>query len=434
MSLARNILSNAGATAVSSVVQLVLVLSLARWLDVEGFAIYITAVAIVGFGEMASDFGVRIWGTRQFAIRNEVDGILGAALMTKAVFSLLLIMLTLLLPFQLLNVTEALLAALVACSQPSTDPLLWYMRGKERLDIEAAVTLGWRIGNALFIASAAWYGMSVSVLLGIWLASNLLRILVEWKLPLLRELRSARLLENSRVRELIANVISQSFPVGTAFLIMAVYQRLGVLLLGVLAVPETVAHFGAAFTLVASAGFVATSITVASFPKLARAVESKNRDEVCRIVEQKLLWIAAVFFPGCLLGMFLSSWMVGLLYPPAYAEAAIAMMALLPGLYISSINFALKYLMNAIHKNWMDVFSVLAGMLTFVGFLLMAEQGELLKQAGVAWGVGEMAIFFVKLTAIKRDAMLSGIRLLPHLLLFLILFGIMFKTIGAFGD
>lgn len=431
MNLYRNILSNAGATALGSAIQLLLLLALARWLPIEQFAVFITATATVGFGEMASDFGVRIWVTRQFAISSIIDGILGLGLLLKAIFSTLLTLVVLLLPFQLLTTQEALLVALVACTQPSTDPLLWYMRGKERLDIEALISLNWRIVNALLIGLAAWSGQSVPLLLSLWLMSNLLRIMVEWQLPVLGALRRAALLGSGNVLGQIIQVVRQSFPIGIAFFVMALYQRLGVLMLGVLAAPETVAHFGAAFTLVASAGFAATSITVATFPKLARAVHEENWQEVSAIANRKLRLVSVVFFPSCLLGMYFAPFIVRIVYPSAYVESAVAMVALLPGLYISSINFALKYLMNTIHKNWMDVVSVLFGIGVFLLAVVSADPSQFLKVVGLAWGLGEASIFITKWAVLKHDARMQSLGLVYHLALFLILVTVMMNIAGG---
>jgi len=431
MSLRRNILSNAGATAIGSLIQLILVLLLARWLDVGEFAVFITATAVVGFGEMASDFGVRIWGTRQFSVKDSVSGILGPALLSKTSTSLLLILIILLLPFQLLTTKQALLAGIIACTQPSTDPLLWFMRGKERLDIEAVITLGWRTANALVLGATAWFDFGVTSLLAAWLACNLVRVAIEWRVPLLGQLRLSPLFEGQHVRAQVVGVLRQSFPIGIAFLVMAIYQRLGILMLGEIAPPETVSHFGAAFTLVASAGFVATSITVSSFPRLARAAEAGDWADVCAITNNKLKMVMAVFLPACLLGMFAAPWVIQLLYPVAYADAAIAMVALLPGLYISTINFSLKYLMNTLAYNWLDVMSVSFGIVVFAVVLILFREENVLLMTGMAWGLGEVGIFAIKWTSLRRDKRIQDVKLARHLVLFLLLLGVMFIVRGG---
>jgi len=421
MSIYRNILSNAGATAIGSLVQLVLILSLSRWLEVKEFAAFITATAVVGLGEMSSDFGVRIWATREFATKATSDGILGPAFLAKLGFSVFLVAIVLVFPFQLLNDEQALLAVLIACTQPSTDPLLWFMRGKERLDVEAVVTLLWRIGYAAILGALALLGSDVTLLLLAWLLCNMIRVWVEWYVPLLTVVRSGRMFEGRGFGLQVMNVVRLSFPIGFAFVVMALYQRLGVLMLGEISQPEPVAHFGAAFTLVSSAGFVATSITVSSFPRLAKAAAADDWMQVSEIANHKLWLIMMVFFPACLIGIIVAPWVVSILFPASYAPTSLVMMVLLPGLYISSINFALKYLMNTLRHNWVDAMSVLIGITVFVAIILSAQKDMLLQMVGLAWGVGEAFIFMVKWWVLQKDKRTCQIRLLRHLVVFVVL-------------
>lgn len=427
MSFYRNILSHAGATAIGSGVQLVLILALSRWLSIENFAGFIAATAVVGLGEMISDFGVRIWSTRQFAIRDNSEDVLGSALLAKAGFSILLLATILLFPVPILSPEQALLAVLIACIQPSTDPLLWYMRGKGRLDVEAAVTLSWRLANAALLGATAFFVGGLTWLLLGWLVSNAIRTWGEWNMPLLGIIRQGHVFGMEGLRTRALSVARLSFPVGLAFVIMALYQRLGVFVLGKISTPEMVAHFGAAFTLVASAGFVATSITVSSFPTLAKAADAGEWGQVSNIVNQKLWLVMMVFLPACFVGMVVAPWVIAWLYPLAYAPAAVAMVSLLPGLYISSINFALKYVMNILHCNWLDVMSVIVGILIFIAFLLFYKEGkQLLAVAGLGWGIGEASIFLIKWAVLHRDERVNQIKLGRHLAIFMALLCFLF--------
>jgi len=417
----RNVLSHAGATAVGSIAQLALILALSHWLTVAAFASFLTAVAVVGIGEMASDFGVRVWAIRQFALAKPVQRILAPTLLVKVGYSLLLVTIVMVLPLSLLDEKQVLLAALIAGTQPSTDPLLWFLRGKERLDVEAAVVLTWRIGNVILLAGLALMGFGVTALLLGWLVTNLVRGLTTWGLPWLAPLRQYSSWTMAGMMREAWSVTRLAFPIGTAFMAMAVYHRLGVLMLGELSQPQVVAWYGAAFTLVASVGFVATSISVSSFPALSRAAEVGAWNEASKIVYRKLHWVMLVFLPGCIMGIFLSTYVIGLLYPPSYAPAATAMVALLPGLYISTINLALKFVLNVLHLNWADVISVVFGIVFFAVVLLSATPKDVLRLVGFSWSLGELAIFMVKWSFLRRDGRITGLSLGQHVLVFIVL-------------
>lgn len=422
MGFYRNIISNAGATAVGSMAQLLLILVLSRLLDITAFAVFITSTAVVGFSEMASDYGVRMWATQRFALKKAPEQIFRTALAVKTSFSLLLVIAILLLPFEMLSIEQALVISLIACTQPSTDPLLWYLRGKERLDVEAAITLSWRIGNVVIIAVLANLTGDVTHLLIAWLFSNLTRIAVEWRIPLVRGVKVAGDEADQAVGlSKVMSVAGQVLPIGTAFIIIAIYQRLGVLILGEISVAETVAHFGAAYTLAASVGFVATSITASSFPKLARAVDSSDWNNATAVASQKLQLVMMLIMPVCVLGILIAPWVIELLYPSSFSPATVAMKALLPGLYISCINLSLKYLMNALNHNWADVVSVVLGMTVFVVLVFSARNEELLLITGLAWGLGELAIFLVKWAVLRKSSQDIRVKLCHHPLIYLAL-------------
>ena len=422
----RNISFNALATASGSVIQFILILVLTRLLSVDIFAGFVTASALVGVAEMTSDFGARIWAVRRFALGKSIGETLFLSFLVKGVFSLLMATVVFLVPWQLLNFIEAVLCILIAVTQPATDPLLWFLRGTERLDVEAVSVLFWRVGNALLLSVTACFGVDLFFLLLCWLLSNLLRIFFVSRLPLVRKLVvSCRQIIASAALMKVPGVLQKTFPIGLAFLLMAFYQRLGVFSLGTLGQTKDVALFGVAFVLVTSAGFLATSITVASFPSLARSLETCRYQDAEFIVRRKVRLIASLFFPSCILGALIAPWFVPIAYPAAYLPAASVVIGLAPGLYISAINFALKYLLNALHLNWLDACSVVIGVITFISVLVLPGWQSLLDGAAFAWCAGEMSIFIAKCLALYRDGRLPVTMLIGYFCLFILLWGIL---------
>jgi hypothetical protein len=81
-----------------------------------------------------------------------------------------------------------MLSVLVAATQPGTDPFLWFLRAKERLDAEAVVVLISRVVMALSMIAAALLGCHLTTLLVIWLTCNVLRILIESRLKIVQPL------------------------------------------------------------------------------------------------------------------------------------------------------------------------------------------------------------------------------------------------------
>ena len=412
----KNIFSNAGASAINSAVQLFLILFLARGLSVEAFAGFLTASAVIAVGEIASDFGTRIWATKKFAVSLHPKQIFVYSLLAKTVFSALFLGIVLAIPLKMLDLTKALFAVAIAMTQPQSDPLIWYLRGKERLDIEAIIVISWKVASAVTIALIAIFFGKITTLLATWLIFNIVRILIEWRLQFLDPLKEGTI--SFELKNFWLKVIYEAFPIGLAFLLMALYQRLGVILLGEISDSNTVALYGAAFTLVASSGFLATSITISSFAPMVKKISLRDWEQTQKVIARNLNLIMMVFLPACIFGALIAPFAISIIYPPKFIRATIVVFALLPGLYISTINFGLKYSLNALGLNWIDTLSAACGIIVFSTMLIIPEWRSILEISGWAWGIGELSIFIIKWFAIRKDARIK-IRLWHHVAIFL---------------
>ena len=184
----RNIISNTTGNAVNSVIQLGLLFVLLRALNDTAYAAFLNASYLVVLLEMASDYGGRIWATREFSVSSSPKSVLIRSVHCKLFYTLLSAAALSLIPFSTLSTTAFLLSVLVACTQPSTDPLLWFLRGRERLDIEAVVVLVSRVAIAIGIVVATMLWYELRALLIIWLVGNLTRMLVESRLKVISPL------------------------------------------------------------------------------------------------------------------------------------------------------------------------------------------------------------------------------------------------------
>lgn len=408
----RNVVSNAAANALGNVTQFALVVVLAHHLKIMGFATYVAAAALVGMGEMFSDFGVRIWAQRQFAIGENLAASLQLAIVTKAVNSLFWGTVLIAIPWGEMTFLQTSLAVCIAITQPSTDPLLWLLRGRERLDLEAAILFGWRITTACMLATVAWLRGTADSILVIWLLLNLLRIGIESRFALIWSVVHGLFRTSAITRTMVWTTLVSTAPIGISFALMSLYNRLGVFLIGRTGTPTDVALFGAIFTLVASAGFVGTSITVAGFPRLSRAIEAGRMDESGDIVRQKLTLIGLVFFPACLLGMFVGPGVIRIVYPAQYFRASEAIPLLLAALFISIINFALKFALNALRRNWWDAVSAMLGIVAFAAIYLSTSWRFPPYGAALGWCIGEMVVFLCKSLVLWSDGRIS-LQVLP---------------------
>ena len=135
----RNIISNASGNAAHAVMQLALVFVLFRLLPDAEYAAFITASYLIGLLEMASDYGGRLWATREFSVASAPQQVLKHSVRAKLFYTIISAAILSLVPLNTLTLPGFMLCVLIAATQPSSDPFLWFLRARERLDIEAGI-------------------------------------------------------------------------------------------------------------------------------------------------------------------------------------------------------------------------------------------------------------------------------------------------------
>lgn len=405
----RNVISNAGGNAIHGGLQIVLLFVLFQLLDDTGCAAFITATYLIGLLEMASDFGGRLWAVREFSSAQTPRQVLSQALRCKLFYTLASAVLLCLLPRNTLSAGGFAISVLVAATQPGTDPFLWFLRAQERLDVEAAVVLISRVVMALGMIAAALLGCHLTALLVIWLTCNVLRILIESRLAVVRPLFAGDVTVDTRPIRTLGTTIAATFPVGAGLVLVCLFQRATPFLLEALATPRDIKIYGTAFKLVNTSGLIATGVFVSSFAVLARAIQSNDLQTIKAVVRRKLLLVTIVFLPVCLLGILCAVPLSGVFAHRGLDEVAQITVLLMPGLYLSCINMGLKYTLNAYALNWHDVVAVVLGIAVLT--LVTVFHGGLSWRvaAALGWGLGESTLLVARLSLLWQQRKHRGV-------------------------
>ncbi len=392
----RNILSNAGGNALISALQLGLLCVLFRIMDDLDYAAFLTAGYLVGPLEIASDYGVRLWATREFSVTDNPRAVMRQSWKIKIFYTVLAAIALSLLPLNTLTLGGFLLCTLIAATQPGTDPFLWHMRGRERLDIEAVVVIGSRVAIVAGMAVGAIVGLPLTGLLWIWLGGNIMRLAVEWRLPISQPL-FVRPVEGQSTLQPIRRTIAAVFPLGTALVLTCIFQRTSLYVLEAYATVHDYKIYATAFKFVSTSGAIATAIFVSSFAPLTRAVEASDTDAVRAVVRRKMVLVTAVFLPVCVFGILLVVPLSGWFSSQSLTDVASVMVLLMPGLYVSCVNMGLKFTLNAFELNWHDVTAVLLGLTTLL--LATTFHGNLSwwTAGALGWFVGESTLLMARL-------------------------------------
>lgn len=400
-----------------SVLQLALLCVLFRVLDDTSYAAFITAGYLIGLLEIASDYGARLWATREFSVSEVPRTVFHQSVRTKVFYTLLSAALLALLPLNTLSLNGFLLSILIAVSQPGTDPLLWFLRARERLDIEAAVVLASRFAIVLGMAVAAVAGFGLTTLLLIWLLGNLLRMAVETKLAIIQPLFTrSRVSPSPTSRQSFGpsdstalRTIAAVFPLGTALVLTCIFQRTSLYLLEMHASVRDYNIYATAFKFVNTSGTVATAIFVSSFAPLTKAIASDDTAAIRAVVRRKLVLVTAVFLPACLLGILLIGPLSALQSSESIADVAAVMVLLMPGLYVSCINMGLKYTLNAYELNWQDVTAVIIGIAALYVATIFHGSLSWWYAGAFGWFVGETTLLVSRLSLLRSRQKHDGV-------------------------
>lgn len=406
-----NFLVDSGATTLGLLARLLLVLFLARVLPTAEYAGFILANAVVAVGEIVSDFGTRTWATRKYALGRGLNEGLGFIIATKACYTTLFGAGVFLLLGAQLSVGVRLLIVLVAFVQPSSDPLLWLFRGREKLYLEGLFTLYWRLGASIAMYVVARATRELLWILVAWLLTSLIRVVTEllwirWRqIEPFAEGASAADVSFARMLKLSREV----FPIGCALVFMCLYQRVGIFALSRTTDATSLAIYGTAFQFVVVPGFLAVSVANALFPRLSRSIHTGDAATSKRTVKQGLAVIAILFGGISLLGVVAAPWVFQLVMPKSLYAGHLVMQILLPGLYISSLSEFLKACMNALSLNAHDAGASALGIVVFVLVLCVPHWHMPVVGAALAWNIGETAIFVQRAAIMARDGRI-GIR------------------------
>jgi O-antigen/teichoic acid export membrane protein len=214
------------------------------------------------------------------------------------------------------------------------------------------------------------------------------------------------------VNQSVWRLVGYVFPVGSAFVIMSLYQRVGVFLLDRTAGSIAVASYGTAFSMVTVPGFFSVSIASVFFPAMSREIVGGNRDVLGRVFAKGVTLVAVLYALGSVLGVLCAPTAVSLLLPVRFESVTTVAQVLLPGLYISTINVYLKYSLNALGRNAVDAVASASGILVFAAALWWPHWVRPDVGAAVSWNLGELAIFAIRSFAIRTDGRIpSGILL-----------------------
>ena len=400
----RNALVRLGAQALSALINLAGMILLGNALNAAGYGEYAWYYAMIPLIASLADGGIGVIVMRGMA-RNPASGgrWLGDALRIRAGLGLAMLALGAVALGTTASGPSAVLLGVVlvtALLDPSADVALWALRAHERLDLEAAL---------LLLSQGVWLGLvAAGVALHLEMVGLLAAATVAFAVRLgVGAVLVHRILGRPRGSLRVARLVwlvRQGFPFGLAMMSVVLYGRVGVLLLHAFGGPAQVAQFQVAYLLTQPFGFVASAVSIAVFPMLARRAD-RGDGGFGRALHEAVRWELIISLPLTAVLVVLAPALIARLFHGGdFAPAATAIRWLGLGLTVIFLNLTARYALPALGRQRRYLEATLAGLAVNLGL------GALLVPR---WGVtGAVAAY---LTAESVIFMICRRALAPHL-------------------
>lgn len=350
--VARNALSGMGTSLLNKAIDFAFAIAMLRLLQAEGVGRYAFAIAISGYLEILSNFGLNALVIRDGAQRpDRLDVIGGSSLALRLVLwsvGLPVVVLGLLawgaafdLATETIAATLLLCLALLPANVAATYSALFYAR--ERVEVPAMLTVATTIVKVALGLTALLAGYGIVGLATVALFGNIgTALALGW---LARRLAIAPPLRASRAEA--RAMVGPAFPLLLNHLLATLFFRIDVLLLQPLRGDRELGYYATAYKFADGLGIIPSTFTFAIFPLLSR-LGASSPDGMRRAYALSLKLLLLIGPPLSLIFTALAYPLIGLVGGASYLpDAAIALQLLIWFLPLSFANGLTQYALVA---------------------------------------------------------------------------------------
>jgi O-antigen/teichoic acid export membrane protein len=358
----RNFVYRIASQAGSAVINVGAMILLGRALGPEGYGEYTFWYALIPLLSNLATAGIGIIVTREVARDPEgAPRLVGDAILARVVLGLVLALGVALVTPQLFGPGETLLILLVtgaALLDFGQDVSIWVLRAHERLDLEARL---------LILSQLVWIGLLFAgIASGMGLPGLLLAAVVAFAVRagvgawiVARRFPAPRYAPDLKR---LGRLLREGLPFGLALFGVVLYGRVGLLMLKGMGSALDVSYFQVAYLLSQPFTFVATALSMALFPTLARRAQDPERDlrgSLRRAFKGQFL----MALPLTLALVLLADPLIELFFKGhGFDRAAAALRIMSLGITLLFLNHAARYVLAAIDRQRDYLVAVLVGL------------------------------------------------------------------------
>jgi O-antigen/teichoic acid export membrane protein len=374
--IGRNALSGMGTQLFNKAIDFGFAVVMLQVLEVEGIGRYTWAIAVAGYLEIVSNFGLNALVIREGSARPERLGVLGGSSLLVRL-AIWLSALPLAIGFVLLSrgddsaVAAALLClALLPGNVAATYSALFYAR--ERIEVPAALTVATTVVKVGLGLVALFSGYGIVGLAAVAVVGNVATAVALGLLAARLRIAPPLRVDAAEARAMLAPAL----PIMLNHLLATLFFRIDVLLLAPLRGDRELGYYATAYKFVDGLGIIPSAFTFAVFPALSRLAAARP-DAMRRAYATSLKLLVLVSVPIALLLTALAHPLVLLVGGKGYLpDAAEALQILVWFLPLSFANGLTQYALiaagqqGAILRAFVPVvaFNVVANLLLIPGF------------------------------------------------------------------
>ncbi len=397
------------------VLNLVIVVLLARYLGARGYGIYALAIAFVGLFNYLFDAGLNLLLTREVGRQREKIGeILRPVLKLKLVLGVITLaiiaILAWLLGYHGKVLYSIMLFGLAGFMVSLSCTFRAYFIGHEKMEFEGGLSVLYRLLALLFVILCIFFGIGMPLLM----ISHVLAgaMVLGLSIYLYKNLFYQSSHETEKCQLNLFALLKDALPFAVGAIMGEIYFNIDKVMLSKLAGVESVGYYNAAYRVFFFGVFIANSITISAYPYFAKMWhEDKHLAEQLFNSIFKLLFLISL--PIAIVITFLSGDIILFLFGKDYYQSALLLKLLIWGLLPLYLTHLTGRTMEAIGEQRFVAKTMSLGVL--INIILNAALIPLLGMAGAVFAtlITSFMVLFAHLIFLRQR--LKGIFLLDYI-------------------
>ncbi|MBZ4646268.1 MAG: Membrane protein involved in the export of O-antigen, teichoic acid lipoteichoic acid [Clostridia bacterium] len=343
-------------------ISLIVVVYLAKYLQVEDFGRYNFVFAYLGFFAIITDLGLSTILVREMARKeDEIPKIIGNAHLIKLILSTIAILgaitIISLSDYSEITTKYVYIASVMLLFQSFSDTYKSTFQATLKMKYDVIAKLSLRIVSAIFILIIIYLHGSLYQIILVLTFTELIKTLLSYAFS--KNYYKAKFELDF---QLWKKLFKESLPVALSSVFLIIYSRIDVLMLSIMKNDIAIGLYSAAYNLSDPLVLIPHAIIASLFPLMSKSSKSST-NMVKKYYDMGFKYIIILMLPVAVGTTLISEKIILLIYDYSYIGSSIALQILIWSLFISSINYLFTSVLVSVDKERLVTLSMGIGVL-----------------------------------------------------------------------